>query len=111
MARRRRRRTASISLLPILSIQKCTMGIMVVIICAQNMVSLGKTTDQFVEMVGAIKDREAVYVECRQKDIIIHPDKTEVGLESLKGTGPSAFHDLLDKLKTEQDKDKNKKYL
>jgi hypothetical protein len=101
MARRRRKRAAGISLLPILSIQKCTMGIMVVIICAQNMVSLGKTADQYLEIVGAARDREAVFVECRQKGVLIHPEGTEVDLETLKGPGPSPFHALLDRLKAE----------
>jgi hypothetical protein len=104
MSRRRRKDAASISLLPILSIQKCTMGIMVVLICAQNLVSLGKTADQYLEIVGAVQDREAVYVECQQKGIIIHPGREEVPLESLKGEDPSPFHQLLDDLKASDGK-------
>jgi hypothetical protein len=98
MPRRRRKRAAGISLLPILSIQKCTMGIMVVIICAQNMVSLGKTADQYLEIVGTVRDREAVFVECRDKGVTLLPDRIEVSLETLKGPGPSPFHQLLEEL-------------
>lgn len=105
MARRRRRKeAASISLLPILSIQKCTMGIMVVLICAQNLVSLGKTADQYLEIAGDTQDREGVFVECRHKGIVIHPSKEEVSLDVLKGGGPSRFHDLLDDLKDNRGK-------
>jgi hypothetical protein len=99
MGRRRHREDAAISLLPMLSIQKCTMGVMVVIICAQNLVSIGKTADQYLEVVGTAKDREAVFVECRQEGVLIHPDKTTVALDTLKGQGPSLFHHLLNDLK------------
>jgi hypothetical protein len=101
MARRRHREGAGISLLPILSIQKCTMGVLVVIICAQNVVSLGKTADQYLELAGPEKGREPVYVECQAKGVLIHPQKKEVSLETLKGPGPSAFHELLDRLKAD----------
>jgi hypothetical protein len=107
MARRRRKPAAGISLLPILSIQKCTMGVMVVIICAQNLVSLGKTSDQYLEIAGSAKDREAVYVECQVKGILIHPDRTEVSIAAVQGPGPSAYHQLLDGLQA----DAGKKYL
>lgn len=105
MARRRGKDRASISLLPILSIQKCTMGVMVVIICAQTMVSIGKTADQYLEIVaGAEHDRQAVYVECQAKGVLIHPEKKQASLEALKGLGPSAFHELLDDLGAAKDK-------
>ena len=104
MARRRHREGAGISLLPILSIQKCTMGVLVVIICAQNVVSLGKTADQYLEVVGGAQDRAAVYVECQDKEVLLHPDKKAVTLEALKGPGPSAFHQLLDELQAQADK-------
>jgi hypothetical protein len=108
MRGRRPREAATISLLPILSIQKCTMGVMVVIICAQNLVSLGETADQFLEIAGTAQDREPVYVECQQKGILIHPEKTEVALTTLQGPGPSAFHQLLEQL---QGPGAGKKYL
>jgi hypothetical protein len=123
MARRHRNKDSiSISLVPILSIQKCAMGVMVVIICAQTAISIARTTvpvddrsdrlvdpppapaviapsdDQYLEIKGSAEGREAVYVECREKEILIHPEKTTVSLESLKGFGPSALHQLLDEL-------------
>jgi hypothetical protein len=104
MGRRHKNDGASISLLPILSIQKCTMGVMVVIICAQTMVSIGKTADQYLEIVGGVQDRQAVYVECQAKGVLIHPEKTEVALDMLKGPGPSAFHQLLDELAAAKDR-------
>jgi len=107
MTRRRKKEGASISLLPILSIQKCAMGVMVVIICSQTMVSLGKTADQYLEIAGGVQDRQAVYVECHKKGILIHPDKIDVAMDVLRGPGPSPFHQLLDDLAAA----KNAKYL
>jgi hypothetical protein len=108
MSRRRRNEGASISLLPILSIQKCTMGIMVVIIISQNLISLGQTEahmdDQYLEITGNSQDREPVYVECRKEGILLHPERTAVSLETLKGPGPSAYHQLLETLATDADK-------
>jgi hypothetical protein len=98
MRRRRHKEAASISLLPILSIQKCTMGIMVVLICAQNLLSLGKTADQYLEIVGSEENREAVFVECRDTGVLLHPQKEEVTLEALKAADLSPFHKLLDEL-------------
>jgi hypothetical protein len=107
VARRRRKDAATISLLPILSIQKCTMGIMVILICAQTLISLGQTADQYLEIGGVQQDREAVFVECQKNGVLIHPAKREVSLADLKGNGPSPFHDLLDDLKI----NKERKYL
>src|SRR5947208_2119088 len=55
MARRRNKDLISISLVPILSIQKCAMGLMVVIICAQTAVSIAKTTEDSVKAVEVEK--------------------------------------------------------
>jgi hypothetical protein len=136
MARRRHKDDISISLVPILSIQNCAMGVMVVIICAQTAVSIARTTetylkakeedqakkgpaekppptpapqaaDQYLEIVGSAKDRQAVYVECQENAILIHPAKTKVSLENLKGAGPSAFQLLLNDLGA----NRHKKYL
>jgi hypothetical protein len=95
---RRRKEDASISLVPMLSIQKCTIGVLVVIICAQTLVSLGKTADQYLEIAGAAKDKQAVYVECAKDGVIIHPEGTKVAKDKLQDKGPSAYHDLLDRL-------------
>jgi hypothetical protein len=100
MGRRRKKEGVSISLVPILSIQKCAMGIMVVIICAQTTVSIAKTADQYLEVAGSTQDRDPIYVECQDKQILIHPEKTEVSLDLLKGKGPSPFHQLMDDLRT-----------
>jgi hypothetical protein len=108
MSRRRRNEGASISLVPILSIQKCAMGVMVVIICAQTTVTIARTAaeagDQYLEVSGTVQDREAVFVECQAKEILIHPAQTAVSLETLKGPGPSPFTQLLDELQTNRDK-------
>jgi hypothetical protein len=128
MARRRQKEGVGISLVPILSIQKCAMGLMVVIICAQTAVSIAKTadeylplqddtylprrqqfvivktTDTYLEISGSAVGREAVYVECQDTGILIHPEKTKVSLESLKGQGPSAFRQLLNDLQAARDK-------
>jgi hypothetical protein len=101
--RRRKKEGASISLMPILSIQKCTMGVMVVIVCAQTLTSIGKTADQYLEIAGAGQGRDVVYVECRNKDVLIHPEKTAVPLEALDGAGRSPFHQLLDELHAKRD--------
>lgn len=111
MARRRKEGT-HISLLPILSIQKCAMGVMVVIVCAQNLVALGKSMaqqdDQILE-TGGVQDREAVYVECQARKILIHtpPMAQEVSLEEIRGPATSKYHQLLDDLQAS----KGKKYL
>jgi hypothetical protein len=108
---RRRKEAVSISLVPILSIQKCAMGVMVVIICAQNTVSLavslGQKDDQILEVAGSVQDKEAVFVECQDKGILIHPEKTAVSLETLKGPAPSPYLKLLDTLQASG----GKKYL
>ena len=109
MARRRRKEGASISLVPILSIQKCAMGVMVVIICAQTTVTIAKTAadagDQYLEISGSVQDRQAVFVECQATEILIHPARTAVSLDALKGPGPSPFTKLLDELKANRDKE------
>jgi hypothetical protein len=106
---RRRKEAATISLLPILSIQKCTMGIMVVLICAQNLVSLGETSDQVMEIGGsATPEKEPVYVECQKESVLIHESGKEVPLADLKEKeGTTAFHTLL----TEMSDSESKKYL
>jgi hypothetical protein len=122
MARRRKKDAISISLVPILSIQKCAMGLMVVIICAQTTVSIATTTEKYLEaaepkvsprrqpfvivktpdihweMTGSADGREAVFVECRANEILIHPEQKKVPLDSLKPSAQSAFHQLLEEL-------------
>jgi hypothetical protein len=84
------------------------MGVMVVIICAQTTVAISKTAaeagDQYLEVSGTVQDREAIFVECQAKEILIHPARTAVSLETLKGLGPSPFHQLLDDLQNNRDK-------
>jgi hypothetical protein len=119
---RRRKDAATISLLPILSIQKCTMGIMVVLICAQNLVSLGETSDQVMEIGGSANpEKVPVYVECQKDVVLIHSTGQEIPAADLKPFGPdmkpfdeikepdkpTPFHELLKEL---SDKD-SKKYL
>jgi hypothetical protein len=128
MPRRRKKEGAEISLVPILSIQKCAMGIMVVIVCAQTFVGLAKTTDdylqaekaqeavrakkaeeekkaeedarkfQYLEIAGPAQGRTVVYVECQEQGILIHPEKTQVALKELQGGANTAFHQLLNEL-------------
>jgi hypothetical protein len=109
---RRKQEGAQISLVPILSVQKCAMGVMVVIICAQNMVALGRSMshkdDQVLEIAGSSQEAEAVYVECQATKVLIHsPEPKEVSLAELQGGHSSAFHKLLDELQAS----KGKKYL
>lgn len=128
MARRRNKDAIGISLVPILSIQKCAMGVMVVIICAQTAVSIATTTEQTLEIaaaepvprrqpfvivkttdlhleIGGTSDgRDAVFVECQADGILIHPKQTKVSLEALKQPAQSAFHDLLDELQANRAK-------
>jgi hypothetical protein len=98
---RRPREGANISWVPILSIQKCTMGVLVVIICAQSLISIGRTANdknQYLEIAGGAGDKEPVYVECHAKGVLLHPERTDVSLDALRGAGPSPFHQLLDRL-------------
>jgi 3-polyprenyl-4-hydroxybenzoate decarboxylase len=129
MSRRRQKEGVGISLVPILSIQKCAMGLMVVIICAQTTVSIAKTADEIlrieqkekqpppppkivivktddihVQIAGAGSGRQPVCVECRKEGVLIHPESTEVLLDILKGPGGSAFHQLLDELAKDREK-------
>lgn len=91
---RRKKEGASVSLMPILSIQKCAMGVMVVIVCAQTLTSIGKTADLYMEVAQAgAGQREPVYVECRQAGVLIHPEKTSVAQDALEGQ--SEFSQLL----------------
>jgi hypothetical protein len=128
MARRRKKDSISISLVPILSIQKCAMGLMVVIICAQTAVSIARTTEKYVEIEehnvpprrqpfkivqtadiyleipGAADGREPVFVECQANEILIHPEQSKISLDSLKQVRPSAYHKLLEELATNKEK-------
>ena|SRR5581483_456694 len=95
---RRKRSDATFSLFPFLSVLVCAMGVMIVIITGQNLVAMGGTQDQYMEIAGSVEGKEAVYVECQENGVLIHPDRIEVSLETLKGPGPSSFHQLLDRL-------------
>ncbi|MFN4261146.1 MAG: hypothetical protein ACK4RK_17800 [Gemmataceae bacterium] len=100
MARgRRAKKTLSISLFPFLSVLVCAMGVMIIIITGQNLLALGQTADQLMEIAGSEQEKQPVYVECDSDGILIHPERTAVPLTALKGDGPTAFHRLLDTLK------------
>lgn len=104
MARiRRKRARASFSLFPFLSVLGCTIGVLIVIISAQNIVALG-SADMVVDLGGAEREREPVYVECTRNGLLIHPRRIEVPMVQLRRDADSAFAAVLDDIELSEDR-------
>lgn len=99
MARRGRKRKTP-SLFPFLSVLLCAMGVLIVVISAQNLIVVGGEIDQVLEVGGGeYDDRQAIYVECREDLVVIFPERWEVPLDSIKESNArTKFDDLLDRL-------------
>lgn len=100
------RRATGVTLFPFLNVLVCAMGVVIVIMAGQTLISLESGHDQVVRIVGDAKGRTPSYVECRSHEVQLHPDGPVVSAEAL-ALGDSLFHDLLSEL----DRYSREKYL
>jgi len=100
---RRRRARATFSLFPFLSVLGCAIGVLIVIISAQNIVALG-SADMVLDVGGTEREREPVYVECTREGLLIHPQRIIVPIAELRRDVDSAFAALLDSIQLSEDR-------
>ena len=106
MRRATRRIQLSISLFPFISVLLCAMGVLIVVISTQNMLALG-SADFVIRIGGSEQEKEAIFVDCTEKGIVILPECVEVPLGLLRQDADTPFATLLDTLELSE----GKKYL
>lgn len=94
------------TLLPFLSVLVGVIGTMMLVITGMSVVGLQKT-DQVIELEHDPQtNKEAVFVECRQDGLLLHPEGTFVPLSGIAATDSQWSRRLLDLAA-----DKDRRYL
>jgi hypothetical protein len=91
------------SLFPFLSVLVGVIGILVLIVSGMSLVGLQRT-DQVIELEHDPQtSKEAVFVECRQDGLLLHPERTFVPLSGMV-SADSNWSRLLQSLETRRDR-------
>lgn len=61
------------SLFPFLSVLLCVMGVLVVVLSGQTLLAMHEPPDQLIRIAGDA-ERSPRYVECREDEIVLHPE-------------------------------------
>ena len=94
------------SLFPFLSVLVGVIGTMVLIISGMSLVGLQKT-DQVIELEHDPQtNKEAVFVECRQDGLLLHPERMLVPLDRMVSNDSLWFRRMQDLMA-----DKDRRYL
>ncbi len=97
----RRQRAPELDLFPFLSVLACTIGtlILMVVVISTSSLSRDRSNVQILARETAQGDKTPRYVECLERGILIHPEKTLVPIAQIDNPN-AAFVRFLNQVKT-----------